>query len=305
MRLLPRILATVTAGLLTAGGLVLVTPAAEAATQPSVSIATIKNRTAKYRKTVSVEVPKVTRKGNVELGTTSFTIKRGKKTVAKNKTSAKLKAGRYRVTTSARYRTWAMVTRTRSEQETYVAVPAYASVAARCTVQAATPPTEEFSSYQLELGCTSGDYEGSRTVAGTADGDEASGWIIAPLFTFDEAPVATEPAPLVGLVVDVSIYFSQDIVQTRTVTTSYRVKEFSNTRVAKRTQNLKIKQGAKPGRTDPVSTWNCPKWAPIKGNAQSMIYHLPSQRFYDRTKPEDCFSTQKAAKKAGYRKSKV
>lgn len=60
-----------------------------------------------------------------------------------------------------------------------------------------------------------------------------------------------------------------------------------------------------PGRTDPVSLWNCPSWAPIKGNASSMIYHMPGQRFYKKTQPEDCFSTEAAARAAGYRKAKV
>lgn len=66
-------------------------------------------------------------------------------------------------------------------------------------------------------------------------------------------------------------------------------------------------------RTSPVrypssmtpSGWNCPSWAPIKGNASSMIYHMPSGSFYSRTNPEECFSSESAAVKAGYRKSKV
>lgn len=59
-----------------------------------------------------------------------------------------------------------------------------------------------------------------------------------------------------------------------------------------------------PSRTAPVSTWNCPAWAPIKGNASSMIFHVPSGQYYSRTKPEECFSSEGAAIKAGYRKSK-
>ena len=50
---------------------------------------------------------------------------------------------------------------------------------------------------------------------------------------------------------------------------------------------------------------NCPKSAPIKGNKPSHIYHMPGQRFYKITGPEICFSTEGAAKRAGYRKSKV
>lgn len=62
---------------------------------------------------------------------------------------------------------------------------------------------------------------------------------------------------------------------------------------------------ALPSRTSPSSSWNCPSWAPIKGNESSMIYHKPGQSFYTRTKPEECFRTDKAARDAGYRKAKV
>ncbi|WP_374313244.1 carboxypeptidase regulatory-like domain-containing protein [Microbacterium sp.] len=60
-----------------------------------------------------------------------------------------------------------------------------------------------------------------------------------------------------------------------------------------------------PSRTAPSSTWSCPSWAPIKGNADSMIYHMPWQRYYDATQPEDCFRTETAAVAAGYRRAKV
>lgn len=55
----------------------------------------------------------------------------------------------------------------------------------------------------------------------------------------------------------------------------------------------------------PTSTtvwgWDCPAWAPIKGNASSMIYHVPGSTYYSRTKPEVCFTTVQAAQQAGYR----
>ncbi|MFT4231526.1 MAG: hypothetical protein QM606_01940 [Leucobacter sp.] len=59
-----------------------------------------------------------------------------------------------------------------------------------------------------------------------------------------------------------------------------------------------------PARTAPVSEWSCPSWAPIKGNASSMIYHVPGGAYYQRTKPEECFTTEAAAQAAGYRRSK-
>lgn len=60
----------------------------------------------------------------------------------------------------------------------------------------------------------------------------------------------------------------------------------------------------RPARTKPVSAWNCPSWAPIKGNASSRIYHVPGGAYYSRTKPEECFSNAAAARSAGYRASK-
>lgn len=60
---------------------------------------------------------------------------------------------------------------------------------------------------------------------------------------------------------------------------------------------------AYPSRTSPDSAWNCPSWAPIKGN-QSGIFHVPGGRYYDKTSPEECFSTSAAAIAAGYRAPK-
>lgn len=60
-----------------------------------------------------------------------------------------------------------------------------------------------------------------------------------------------------------------------------------------------------PSRTAPISLTSCPTWAPIKGNADSMIYHLPTGRYYAVTNPEVCFRTETAAVAAGYRKSKL
>jgi endonuclease YncB( thermonuclease family) len=54
-------------------------------------------------------------------------------------------------------------------------------------------------------------------------------------------------------------------------------------------------------------TWNCPSYAPIKGNQGSpeWIYHLPSNAYYANTNPEECFATEAAAVAAGYRPARV
>ena len=58
--------------------------------------------------------------------------------------------------------------------------------------------------------------------------------------------------------------------------------------------------GAAPGD----GTATCPPGFPVKGNAQSMIYHTLASRVYDQTVPEFCFSTPEAAQAAGYRAPK-
>lgn len=48
----------------------------------------------------------------------------------------------------------------------------------------------------------------------------------------------------------------------------------------------------------------CPANAPIKGNSDSGIYHVPGGRSYSRTVPEECFATREDAEAAGYRAAK-
>jgi hypothetical protein len=48
---------------------------------------------------------------------------------------------------------------------------------------------------------------------------------------------------------------------------------------------------------------SCPASRPIRGNAKSMIYHVPGGEFYDRTNAEDCFASEFDAQAAGYRRS--
>lgn len=55
----------------------------------------------------------------------------------------------------------------------------------------------------------------------------------------------------------------------------------------------------------PASSFACPSWAPIKGNASSGIYHVPGGRYYNATNPEECFRSEAAAVGAGYRRSQL
>ncbi|WP_029136709.1 sunset domain-containing protein [Nakamurella lactea] len=69
-------------------------------------------------------------------------------------------------------------------------------------------------------------------------------------------------------------------------------------------QQAEAPQQVADGGPVPPSGGSCPAEAPIKGNADSMIYHVPGGEFYDRTNPEECFATEADAVAAGYRASK-
>ncbi|STY85245.1 N-acetylmuramoyl-L-alanine amidase LytC precursor [Mobiluncus mulieris] len=64
----------------------------------------------------------------------------------------------------------------------------------------------------------------------------------------------------------------------------------------------KPQQPAHPAGKTPVGK-ECPASAPIKGNQDSMKYHVPGGRFYKRTIPEQCFATESEAQAAGFQKA--
>lgn len=57
--------------------------------------------------------------------------------------------------------------------------------------------------------------------------------------------------------------------------------------------------------TRPDENCACPAEYPVKANDNSGIFHLPGGRFYDRTKPERCYSDAVAAAADGYRAAKA
>jgi hypothetical protein len=68
--------------------------------------------------------------------------------------------------------------------------------------------------------------------------------------------------------------------------------------------------GPEPESAAAAPTWvppvegACPSGYPIKGNANSRIYHVPGGRFYDRTVPERCYASAADAEADGYRAAK-
>jgi hypothetical protein len=61
-----------------------------------------------------------------------------------------------------------------------------------------------------------------------------------------------------------------------------------------------VPAGAVPG----TGAADCPRGYPIKGNASSLIYHVPDGGSYNQTIPEYCFVTAEDAEAAGFRAAK-
>tara|TARA_R110001592_G_scaffold292186_1_gene561625 strand:+ start:99 stop:326 length:228 start_codon:yes stop_codon:yes gene_type:complete len=51
----------------------------------------------------------------------------------------------------------------------------------------------------------------------------------------------------------------------------------------------------------PVRGGDCPSDKPVKGNADSFIYHTKDSPYYQQTNAEICFDNASAAAKFGYR----
>ena len=69
------------------------------------------------------------------------------------------------------------------------------------------------------------------------------------------------------------------------------------------TTSTRVETPSEPDWIAPVDG-TCPLSHPVKGNANSRIYHLPGGRFYDSTVPERCYRDESAAEADGMRASK-
>jgi hypothetical protein len=72
---------------------------------------------------------------------------------------------------------------------------------------------------------------------------------------------------------------------------------------------MDVKPKSSPTGSTTPDGYSCPSGYPIKGNVSQnnseKIYHEPGWRYYDATKPEQCFATESDAESEGYRASKV
>lgn len=279
------------AALLTAG-----TAPAQAAS-PSVKIKKIPTKTAPYKKSVVIK-PLSSHKGNIKYVSRTLTAKRGARTIGKNKTSLRLRAGKYKVSTRVKYRTFVNVTKTRSKRVRAFDAGDY--VDARCTITKLYEPRN--TTYSDFDSTCSGKFNGTFRATGWISNDNPGNgtWWVNDYEATIQLPVRS-PASA-ALSKSYSTYTPTDRALYRTKTVKTRVRKYSKVRTRTLGQRLVVRAGKRPSRAQPRG-WNCPSWAPIKGNAESGIYHVEGGAFYNRTIPEACFSSEAAARNDGYRKS--
>lgn len=292
------------AALVLAGGLVVGTPSAAQAAAPRVTISKIASKTAPYKGKTTVK-PNIKASGAVTISKKTLTVTKGSRTIAKNASSARLSAGTYKVTQKVTYRTYSTKTTTQTVKKKVVGVASGTDVTVTCTASSVIPefieddPTPYGATIQGT--CTSPKFDGTHAMAAFLFDLDDEWWGFND-DNLDE--FTTLSLPVVGVPFSAILNPDGDLMKTTTVTKKVTKKVYSalKTKTSK-TQTLVIRQGKKPSWVYGTGSYRCPAGYPIKGNASSMIYHVPGGAFYDRTKPEQCFATESAARAEGYRKS--
>ncbi|ROS23940.1 hypothetical protein [Cellulomonas sp. PhB150] len=269
--------------------------AASAATP--VTIGKIASKTAAYGSKVTVK-PKVTHAKSAKVVSAKLTVKKGGSTVAKNKASVKLAAGTYKVTTTAKYKTFRTVKKTTTSTKNVVTVKPYSTTRVTCTASRVDVLDEGL--IELDGSCTGTAFDGTVALRNLGAFDDDPWW------GYDDDANALEFAsvPTVGKAFSATLDPGKNLYKKKQVTTTTTTKVWSSVKTKTKTQTLVIKAGKKPNHAAPYSDGECPSWAPVKGNADSGIYHVPGGRWYSVTKAEECFTTPAAARAHGYRASR-
>lgn len=273
-----------------------------------VTIGKIATKTAPYGGKVKI-VPHVTQLGQTEVSKKTLTVRQGKRTLVSGKSSASLNPGKYQVTQSVTYRTYTVKKTTADVRKVVVGAPAFRDVNVRCKATRVTP--DDQGDVKLSFGlsiiatCKSSAFDGSHSFAGWLMNDNGDGSLWSGFNDSNLDELTVRGTPVVGREFAAVLVPEGDLPKTTYVkkTTSKKVYSAHKT-VTSKAQTLTIKQGKKPAWVWGNGGYDCPKGFPIKGNADSGIYHVRGGAYYSRTIPEQCFATDSAARAQGYRKSK-
>lgn len=211
---------------------VAVAPTASAAGD-SVSIGKISQAKAPYGKKATVK-PKVKKSGKVKVLSKTLTVKQRGKTVAKNRKSAKLKPGTYRVTTKVKYRSYKVVKTTKTVRKRVVSVPAWDETYVSCT---ARNVVAGYATAEFDAVCTGRDYDGTLTLVDVfvvgSDGDYTG--------FADDATLSFTSLPDEGATFTAWLEPADDLYQVRQIKETTSRKVWSKTKTKTRTQSLTVK----------------------------------------------------------------
>lgn len=217
-----------------------------------VTIKKIGTKTAPYKKTVTVK-PSYRKTGRTEITKATLTVKKGRKTVARNKPSVRLKAGKYSLSQTVRYRTYAnrsvkiriVAKGSNVRGSAYRSIPVNAPFVNDCTLTAVATTSESTGTYVA--GCTVHRRDDTERLIGriTARGTWATDLVNGDTTFVDQSgnAIATEwSSPSTGLLIFPAglIRADRDLFLTSTK------RAYSKVRSVTKRQSLTVRQGAKP-----------------------------------------------------------
>jgi hypothetical protein len=240
----------ISAGLVLAGTL----PSSAAPVEPVAAVQTAKPapnkvtiskiKTAKVnKKTKKATVkPVVKSTGQVKVTSSKITVKQGKKTLAKNVSSAQLKAGKYSVTTTAKYKTWANKTSTKDVKKRTLVSNGSKRVKMNCKVAGIEPQYfEGFLIDLLFLECT-GAFDGVYKARAGHVWDIDDNWPIAGEMIWGESfPEEPNIGSVLGLRFTTNVYpLERDLYKTTVTKQKTTTKVWSKEQAKTLNQSLVV-----------------------------------------------------------------
>lgn len=227
-------------------------PAANTAAKVTINKITTKRASAGKKAVVK---PVVRSSGNVKVSSKTLTVRQGSKTLARNVGQARLKAGKYSVTTTVKYKTWSTKPVTKQVKSTRLVSDGSKQVALNCRVVHSVSMqieasdlhpsmTGKLDAQALVLDCTGG-FNGTYETTAVHFPDTAANAALgfAGITGWQESPDELTVTPVVGAKFTASGYPFEKLYKTVTTTKTYKQKIWSGTKTKTLKQSLVVRKG--------------------------------------------------------------
>jgi hypothetical protein len=205
----------------------------------AVTIWKIGTKTTKYQKPTYLLKPDVFADYGVKVDSKTLTVKRGKKSIARNRASVKLRPGTYKVTTKVRYRTSKDVT------QNVLRVPAGQPLYGMST------PHDLFDPYMSQC----------RTTSYVSDTDftlncDVSNATVTTVDITDDQVLGYDRSWDISAVRRRGVVYLSGIISPVNIVTPTEVTTFSATKTKTRTQTMRVEKGKKPAPPAKCATYS-------------------------------------------------